>query len=164
VNVRVYVPSTPHRLRDLVAAGAIRSVPVSAHAVTAAVRAGLPDGGEEDWEYAAASAAAQTSLGMLTDGEPPRRVVLALDVPAPREVGGDDDPTLVELGEQVPLRRLAAVLADSADAEADVAAARDALAARTAEADLLAERCLDHELGWWAVQEVEVLLVESGAG
>jgi hypothetical protein len=74
---------------------------------------------------------------------------------------GDGDPTLVEVGEPAPLRGLVAVLADSADAEPQVATARDALVAGSADADRLLERCLDHELGWWGVQEVGVLLAEA---
>ena len=42
------------------------------------------------------------------------------------------------------------MLADAADALEDVTAARDALAAHDERADALAERCLTHELGWWA--------------
>jgi hypothetical protein len=54
------------------------------------------------------------------------------------------------------------VLADSADAEPAVAAARDAVAAQGLDAERLLERCLDLELGWWAAQEVEVLLDDLG--
>jgi hypothetical protein len=53
-------------------------------------------------------------------------------------------------------------LADAPDAEGDVGAARDAVAARTAEVERLLERCLDHELGWWAAQEIGVLLEQAG--
>ncbi len=53
---------------------------------------------------------------------------------------------------------MAAVLVDAADAEPVVAAARDAVSAGDPEADRLLERCLDHDLGWWATQEIPTLL------
>lgn len=157
MTVRAYVPLTLGRLRAVVSGDGIGPAPVLAHAVTDAVRRALADGGEEDWEYAAASAAAQESVALLARDEPARRVVVAVDVPGVREVG-DDDPTRVEIDDAVPLRWVGAVLADSADAEATVAAARDAQHDGSADAERLLERCLDHELGWWAVQELSELL------
>ena len=157
MTVRVYVPCTLGRLRDVVASGGIGPTPVLAHAVTDAVRGELGDAGEEEWEYAASSAAAQASVGLLRAGEPARRVVLAVDVPAVRELP-ETDPTLVQVDDVVPFRLLAAVLADSREAEPTVAAARDALLADAPDADRLLDRCLDHELGWWGVQEVPQLL------
>jgi hypothetical protein len=156
-SVRVYVPSTLGRLRAVVTADGVGPAPFVAHAVTDALRADYSDGGDEEWEYSASAAAAQSSLGLLLEDEPARRVVIAVDVPSARPAE-DDDVTVVEVDEVVPMRRVAAVLADSADAEADVAAARDALAAGSGGAAALVDRCLDHELGWWAVQEISDLL------
>jgi hypothetical protein len=101
-------------------------------------------------------------VGLLTGEEPARRVVLAVDVPRVSKVDSDD-PTVVRVDETVPLRRIAAVLADALDAEADVARARDAAAAGAPEAEVLLERCLAHELGWWAAQEIDALLEEAGS-
>ncbi len=154
---RVYVPSTLDGLRAVVLADGIGPAPFLAHAVTEAVRSGLADGGEEEWEYAASSAAALASVGLLGPGETARRVVLAVDVPGAR-AADEEDPTVVVVDEAVPLRRLAAVLADSADAEGTVAAARDAVRDGSEDADRLLARCLDHELGWWATQEISALL------
>ena len=159
---RVYVPSTLGRLRAVVTADGLGPAPFVAHAVTASVRDELADGGEEEWEYAAAAAAASSSLSLLTERDLPRRVVIAVDVPSVRRVGADD-PTLVEVDEVVPMRRIAAVMVDSADAENDVSAARDGLAEGAPDVDRMVERCLDHELGWWASQEVAVLLDETGS-
>jgi hypothetical protein len=51
---------------------------------------------------------------------------------------------------------------DAADAATAVSDARDALAAATADpafdAAEAVERCLDHEPGWFAVQEIDALL------
>ena len=157
MTARVYVPSTLHRLRQVLRSGGIGPAPFVGHAVTDAVRLELAEVGEEEWEYAASSAAAQSSVGLLHADEPARRVVVAVDVAGARAAGAED-LTLVEVDEAVPVRRIAAVLADSADAEASVAAARDALDAGASDAERLLDRCLDHELGWWAVQELGQLL------
>jgi hypothetical protein len=161
MSTRVYVPTTMSRLRAVVTAGGIGPAPFVGHAVTPAVREALSDVGEEEWEYAASTAAAQSSLGMLHDDEPARRVVIAVDVPSARPAG-IEDPTVVEVDEVVPFKRVGAVLADSADAETDVEAARTALTAGREEAEALSERCLDHELGWWAAQEIGDLLAGTG--
>ena len=161
MSTRVYVPSTLGRLRAVVTADGLGPAPFVGHAVTPAVREELADLGEEDWEYAASTAAAQSSLAMLHDDDPARRVVIAVDVPSARPAG-TEDPTVVEVDDVVPFRLVGAVLADAADAEDRVAAARDALVAGDADADRLAERCLDHELGWWAAQEIGDLLAGTG--
>ncbi len=161
MTTRVYVPSTLGRLRQIVVADGIGPAPFVAHAVTEELREAYDDGGEEEWEYAAATAAAQSSLRMLHVDEPARRVVLAVDVPAAR-AAGTVDPTVVEVDEVVPFRWIGAVLADSDDAEADVGAARAALTGGAEGADQVLDRCLAHELGWWAAQEIGDLLAEAG--
>jgi hypothetical protein len=157
VSTRVYVPSTLGRLRAVVTANGIGPAPFVAHAVTDQLREAYEDGGEEDWEYAASTAAAQSSVALLRADEPARRVVLAVDVPSARPLEAED-PTLVEVDEAVPMRRVAAVLVDAPDAEAAVSRARDAVAADRADAEALLERCLHHEPGWWAAQEIHGLL------
>jgi hypothetical protein len=160
VSVRVYVPTTFAGLRAVVQSDGVGPSPFVAHAVTDPVRAELADGGDEEWEYAASTAAAQASVELLHQDEVPRRVVIAVDVASVRRVGSDD-PTLVGVDEVAPMRRVAAVLADDASAEADVAAARDALAAGAPERERLLERCLDHDLAWWANQEIVDLLDQT---
>ena len=160
--IRVYVPSSLRSLQQIFAAKELGTGPSIAHAVTEAVRDAYADGGEEEWEYAAASAAGVASIGLLTGDEPARRVVLAVDVPRVSQVDSEE-PTAVRIDEAVPFRRIAAVLADAVDAEADVARAREAVASGASDADVLLERCLAHELGWWATQEIDVLLKEAGS-
>jgi hypothetical protein len=157
---RVYVPSTLGRLRAVVTADGLGPAPFVAHAVTAEVREELSGAGDDELEYVASAVAASSSLSLLTDHDLPRRVVIALDVPSARSVGGAD-PTLVEVDDVVPMRLVAAVLVDSVDAEADVSAARTGLAEGAPDVDRLVDRCLDHELGWWATQEIGVLLDET---
>lgn len=162
MTTRVYVPSTWAGLRDLVAADGIGPPPFAAHAVTDALRADYADGAEEDWEYAAAAAASRTSLAMIRSDENARRVVVAVDVdtvlPAQAE-----DPTVVEVGEAVPFRRVAAVLVDLPEAASDVRAAADRFQEAESgdvEAEGLVETALDHELAWYATQEIGDLLAE----
>ncbi len=157
---RVYVPASFAVLHRLLLDSGLGPPPLLAHAVTAGLREAYPEGGEEEWEYAAMSAAARDSLGVLTDADPPRRVVLALDVRTarPDEVEG---PTAVVVPDAVPLRVVAAVLVDGEDAADDVRAGREAYPAAEAgdeRAEAVVERCLDRELGWWAVQELPELL------
>ena len=159
-SIRVYVPSSSAGLRTLVANNGIGPAPFIAHAVTEDLRRAYPEGGEEELEYAAMAAAARTSLGLLVEGEAPRRVVVAVDAGTVVPLR-DEDPTLVEVGEVVPYRRVAAVLVDSEDAADDVAAATAVWAdaeAGDADAESVVDRCLDHDLAWYATQEIGDLL------
>ncbi|MGZ4427632.1 MAG: DUF6912 family protein [Nocardioidaceae bacterium] len=157
---RVYVPSTLTRLREVVVSGGVGPAPFVAHAVTDALVAAWPDGGDEEYEYAASSAAARTSIGLVGEDDAPRRVVLAVDVGSVGPVGSED-PTAVEIAEVVPFRNIAAVLVDDEAAGDDVAAAAQVwLQAERGdeEAAAVVERTLDHELGWYATQEIPDLL------
>jgi hypothetical protein len=147
-------------LRQILVSGGVGPVPVLAHAVTEALRAAFPDAGEEEWEYAALTAAAQDSLALIAEDGDPRRVVVVAEadsvVPVPGAEGSQ-----VELDQVVPLRKVVAVHADSDDATEDVAAARASWPdAEAGDATALAtvERCLDHELGWFATQEIGELV------
>jgi hypothetical protein len=159
-TTRVFVPTSWSGLRGFVVSDGIGPAPFFAHAVTDALRAAYAEGGEEEWEYAALTAAARTSLGLIGEDDPPRRVVVAVDassvVPAQ-----DEDPTVVEVGEVVPYRRIAAVLVDPVDAHDVVAAAAAAWAAAEAgdpAAEQAVDRCLDLDLAWFATQEIGDLL------
>jgi hypothetical protein len=156
VSTRVYVPSSTSRLHDLLVSGGLGPVPVLAHALTDDVRGALPELGEEELEYAALTAAAQESLGLLTDEDRPQRVVVVAEAPSTHPVD-DAEAGMVEVDEVIPLTKVVAVHVDSADAADDVKAARAALAAAEEgdeQAAATVERCLDHELGWFATQEI----------
>ena len=86
--------------------------------------------------------------------------MVAVDVESSRPAD-PDDPTVVQVDDVVPMRHVAAVLADTEDAEDAVAAARDAILEASAEAEELSERCLSHELAWWATQEIGDLLEQT---
>ncbi len=172
-TVRAYVPTTLELLREVRTRGGFGPAPVPAHAVTPALRALGQGVGDEELEWAASVSASLDSLRLLAGDrrdDRPRRVVAAVDVPAFREAtessgdsGAEDTPSAVVLHE-VPVRRLAALLVDAADAEPVVRAARDALAAGALEDDLAVERCLDEELGWYAASELDQLLGDSAEG
>ncbi len=160
MSTRVYLPSSTARLRDLLVSGGVGPPPLLAHAVTDGLRSVLADADEEEWEYAALTAAAQDSLGLLAEDELPRRVVVVAEAETVMPVTGAEG-SLVEVEDVVPLRKIVAVHVDAADAADDVAAARDAWQEagdgdETAMATL--ERCLDHELGWFATQEIGELV------
>jgi hypothetical protein len=143
-------------LREILVSGGVGPVPVLAHAVTQGLRSALPDAGEEEWEYAALTAAAQDSLALITEEDEPRRVVVVAEadstVPVP-----EGEASLVEIDQVVPIAKVVAVHVDSDEAAEEVAAASRAWPAAQ-EGDEAAlrvlDRCLDHELGWFATQEI----------
>lgn len=159
-KVRIYLPCTLTQLRDLVTSGGVGPAPFTAHAVTDAVRAADPDGDDEAWEYAASTAAAQSSLGLIVEEEDSRRLVVAADAPSASPVA-TEEPSTVQVDDLIPFRQVAGVLIDDADASAAVAAAAhvwDQAMAGDPEAQALVERCLDHELGWYSAEEIGDLL------
>lgn len=160
MSTRVYLPSSLGQLREVVVSGGVGPVPLLGHCVTDALRRSDPDGDEEEWEYAALTAAAQDSLALLED-DAPRRVVVVADVETVLPVSGAAEPSLVEVVDVIPLRVVAAVHVDAPEAAEAVAAAHEAWPAAQAgdEAAVgLVESCLDHELAWFATQEVGGLL------
>lgn len=159
---RVYLPVTPQALRRSREHGGFRP-PLHGHAVTDALAAELGSHDEEEQEYVAMQAAALDALTLLGPDDQPRRMVAAVDVAAWTAAAGPGSAaSLVEVTVPVPWRRLAAVHADSDDAADDVRAAVLALGQGGGEdgpeVGLAVERCLDHELGWYAVQELALLL------
>ena len=164
--MRVFLPSTLPALADALRAGHLGPGPgtLAGYAVTPALREAYASGDEEELEYAALTAAARASLRLLADdpAAPPRRVVLAAEVPAeqtkldPR----DDEPGRVLIIAAVPVERLAAAHVDDQDAGTDVRAAADALPAADAgdeDAQFAVDGAEGHELGWYATQELPFL-------
>lgn len=154
--MRVYLATTLPRLRAALAAGAVEAE--VGYAVTPALREWYVEGDLEELEYAATTAAARASLRLLADADPQRRVVLAADLPDGQATpAGDGDRAAVRLADAVPLRLVASALVDDAAAEADVRRARAGLAAADAgdeDAAFVVESVEDHELGWYAAQEL----------
>lgn len=165
--MRVYVPLTLPALQDAHLAGELtpESGARLAYSVTPGLREWYVSDDSEELEYAALNRAAQASLRLLAlqPDAPRRRVVLAADVPDAGVVFDPDhglDPgTLgeVRVESSVPLSKAAAVHMDARDAEADVAAAADALGAADMgddDARFTVDGAEDHELLWYATQEI----------
>ncbi|WP_059006812.1 DUF6912 family protein [Streptomyces specialis] len=171
--MRVYLPLTLSWLAELRRTGQAGPAPLTAYAVTPALREWYLSGGEEELEYAALSRAALASLRLLAadPSAPRRRVVVAADVPD-RNAVADPDLALqpealgeVTLTSAVPLAAMAAVHVDAPDAESDVAAAAGAVGAADEgddDAQFTVDGAADHELLWYGVQEIDGLIRPSG--
>lgn len=152
--MRVYLPATASEL----ASDALS--PRMAHSVTDDLAAALPEEDEEGLELTATLAAADDSVRLLVraTAEPPRRVVIAADLPAAaceRTRGPDQLETAVEVQAPVQWSLVAAILLDAPDAEADVSAAMSG-----DEAAL--DRAAEHDLLWYDVSERAELAAELG--
>ena len=139
MSVRIYVPATLTTLAGFLADGGVGPAPVPARAVTGWLREQWPEADEEEWEYAALMAAADDSVGLLTDDDQPRRVVLAADVDSAVE---SDDSTRVEVLSAFPFRLVKAVHADTGDLERAASYDPEALG----------------DLAWFGTQEIPDLL------
>jgi hypothetical protein len=160
--MRVYLATTMHGLARLVTDGSLGSA--TAHAVTPALREWYVEGDAEELEYAALTTAARASLRMLADDPvvQPRRVVVAAEMadatarPAP-----EVERAAVRLTEPVTLRAVVSVHVDDTAAEDDVrraVAALDAADAGDEDAQFVVDGVEDHELGWYAAQEIDALV------
>ncbi|MET9620756.1 hypothetical protein ABZZ37_08300 [Streptomyces sp. NPDC006464] len=167
--MRVYVPLTLPGLAQAHKAGELGPGPLTAFAVTPALREWYVSDDIEELEYAALSRAAAASLRLLA-GDPSaarRRIVVAVDVPD-KDAAVDPDRGLdasslgeVRIAGTVALAKAAAVHADADDAEADVSAAADALGAADQgddDAQFTVDGAEDHELLWFGIQEIPGLL------
>jgi hypothetical protein len=162
--MRVFLPSTLPALAEALRAGHLGSAALSGYAVTPALREAYASGDEEELEYSALTEAARASLRMLANDKaaPPRRVVLAADIPADqvKPDANDSEPGRVLIGAAIGVDRLASAHVDDAEASADVRAAADALPAADAgdeDAKFAVDGAEGHELGWYATQELPYL-------
>lgn len=169
-GVRVYLPAT---LTGLVAAGVGSTTPAAlievaatgsrAYAVTPALREWYREGDLEELEYAALTRAALGSLRLLAGlADADRRVVLAVDVADDVVVlDSDADPAAVLVVQAVAFDRVVSAHVDDPRAAADVRAAVALFAAAEAgdaEARFVIDGLDDHELQWYAAQELPFLL------
>ncbi|WP_206050684.1 DUF6912 family protein [Nocardioides speluncae] len=134
MSVRVYIPLTSAGLAALVADGRVDG-PFRAHAVTKALVSEWPEGDDEDWEYAALSAAAASSWALRGADDSPRRIVVAADVPSVTDLD-EDDPTLVDVAADVPWKNIASAHVDTSDYDGES----------------------DTALAWYAAQEISGLV------
>ncbi len=167
--MRVYVPLTLSGLAEAYKTGELGTGPFVAYAVTPALREWYLSDDIEELEYAALNRAALASLRLLAadPDAPRRRVVVAVDVPDGTAHADPDrglDPAAlgeVRVGGTVTLAKAAAVHVDLGDAEGDVSAAADALPAADRgddDAQFVVDGAEDHELLWYATQEIPNLV------
>jgi len=166
MSVRVYLPATLPLLARL-RADQLLVLPSGStgHAVTPELREWYAEGDEEELEYVAFTRAAQDSLQLLRHDTqaPPRRVVLAVDLPSSVAVPVDRDlgSSVVRLGERVTMAEVASIHVDGKAAEPDVRAAADAVVEAVAgdpDAQFTVDGAEDHELEWYDPSELDQLL------
>ncbi|KXP01003.1 DUF6912 family protein [Tsukamurella pseudospumae] len=170
MSVRVYVPSTLAGLQVLQRDGELFPLGGTVFGVTPALREAYTSGDDEELAEAAMRQAARASLRLLavdgapeTDGaepDPIRRVVITADVPAAKERPDLDDAVL-KVTEPILLKNVIAVHVDVSDAEGAVTRAAqvvDAADLGDEDAELAVGDAEDHDLAWYATQELPFLL------
>jgi hypothetical protein len=164
--MRVYLPATVRMLRQLVEDKQLQPLSGTAFALTPALRESYASGDSEELEYAAMREAARASLRLIgsdvAEGEKAelRRVVISADV-EDVTLRPDLDFAVVRLSGPVSWRNVAAVHVDTTEAEEAVrsaAAVIDAADLGDPDADFTLGEAEDHELAWYAPQEVPFLL------
>ncbi|KZS81714.1 hypothetical protein LAUMK13_01144 [Mycobacterium innocens] len=162
--MQVYVPATLAMLRQLVADGSLWPVNGTAFAVTPKLRESYAEGDDDELAEVALQETALASLRLLADdggeGLPPRRVVIAAEVDDVT-LRPDLDDAVVRLTAPVAMDRVVAAYVDNAAAEPAVTAAIaviDAADLGDEDAELVVGDAQDHDLAWYANQELPFLL------
>ena len=167
--MRVYIPSTLRLLGVACGTGEIGPAPLTAYAVTPALREWYAEGDDEELEYAAMAQAARASVGLLAadPGAARRRVVIAAEVSAVPPADGSVElgDARLELHVVIPWTAVAAVHLDAAPAAPVVGKAADLWeAAQNGDDDALfaLDSCEGEDLLWYATQEIPDLLAAEG--
>lgn len=164
--MRVYVPATVRMLRNFVTEKQMHALSGTAFALTPALRESYASGDTEELEYAALREAARASLRLIAgelaedDKAEVRRAVVSIDV-EDATLRPDLDFAVVRLSGPLRWEDVAAVHVDAAEAEEDVRAAADVIDAADLgdpDAEFTLGDAEDHELAWYATQEVPFLL------
>jgi hypothetical protein len=168
--MRIYIPATLSMLQQLVADGSLRPVSGTAFAVTPKLREAYAEGDDDELGEVALREAALASLRLLAgaaddsgqpgDGLPPRRAVLVADV-GDVTLRPDLDDAVVRIGGPVTSDDVVAAFVDNPAAEAkvkDAIAVIDAADLGDEDAELTVGDAQDHDLAWYAVQELPFLL------
>lgn len=165
--MRIYLPVTFRTLAASVASGEFGPPALLAYAATPALTEWYASGDAEELEYAALTVAGRECLRLLAreDGGPARRVVVAADVPdSAITLTPDLHPGAISVTAPIRLEDVASVHVDPPEAEADIrpaVAAVDAADAGDADAAFLVDGVEDHDLHWYATQEIADLLASS---
>jgi uncharacterized protein DUF6912 len=166
--MHIYVPATLAMLQQLVVEQSLWPVNGTAFAVTPRLREAYAEGDDDELGEVALREAALASLRLLAtadearpgDSLPPRRAVLLADV-GDVTLLPDLDDAVVRIRESVALDDVVAAYVDNAAAEADVKAAIaviDAADLGDEDAELTVGDAQDHDLAWYATQELPFLL------
>ncbi|GAA4015184.1 hypothetical protein GCM10022247_42520 [Allokutzneria multivorans] len=164
--MRVYIPVTVPMLQRFVKDSELQPLGGTAFALTPMLRESYATGDTEELEYAAMSEAARASLRLIAAEQaddadvPVRRAVVSADVEDVK-LRPDLDDAVVRLSGPVPMSAVAAVHVDLPDAENAVRAAAaviDAADMGDPDAEFTLGDAEDHELAWYAVQELPFLL------
>lgn len=163
--IQVYIPATLAVLQQLVADETFRPLNGTAFAVTPKLRESYAEGDDDELAEVALHEAALASIRLLAadpDGTLPRRAVLAADIDDDKvTLRPDLDDAVVRLAGPVALERVVAAYVDNAGAEPAVTAAIEAIDAADLgdeDADLIVGDAQDHDLAWYATQELPFLL------
>lgn len=148
----VFLPSTVPALAALLEEGRLEGEPLTAFTAEPG-----PGGDPEEAEYEAMYAAAEESLRLLAadPGAPRRRVVLTADMPdhiVEHQDRHGEDVARVSVLASIPYKKLRAVHVDDERAAADVADAVEDPGSGAAD---------EHELLWFAVQEIRYVVEDS---
>jgi hypothetical protein len=167
--MRVYIPATLAMLQQLVADGSLWPVNGTAFAVTPRLREAYAEGDDDELGEVALRDAALASLRLLAtaaderpggDALPPRRAVLAAEA-GDVTLRPDLDDAVVRLSGPIAIDDVTAAFVDNAAAEAAVTAAIEVVGAADLgdeDAELLVGDAQDHDLAWYATQELPFLL------
>ncbi|MGW0161806.1 DUF6912 family protein [Mycobacterium sp. NPDC003323] len=162
--VRVYIPATLEMLQQLVADRLLHARSGTAFAVTPALREAYAEGDEDELAEVALGDAALASLRLLSaqagSALPPRRAVLVADVEG-AAARPDLDDAVVRLAGPVPIEDVIAAYVDNAAAESAVRRAVDVIDEADLgdeDAELAVGDAQDHDLAWYAPQELPFLL------
>jgi hypothetical protein len=167
--MQIYIPATLTMLQQLVADGSLWPVNGTAFAVTPRLREAYAEGDDDELGEVALNEAALASLRLLaaaadagepTEKLPPRRAVLVADV-GEVTLRPDLDDAVVRIAAPVPIDEVVAAFVDNAAAEGHVAAAIaviDEADLGDEDAELMVGDAQDHDLAWYATQELPFLL------
>jgi hypothetical protein len=167
--MQIYVPVTLAMLQQLVADGSLWPVNGTAFAVTPRLREAYVEGDDDELGEVALREAALASLRLLAAADaseqpgaklPPRRAVVVADV-GDVTLRPDLDDAVVRIGAPVATEDVVAAFVDNAAAEADVTAAIaviDEADLGDEDAELTVGDAQDHDLAWYATQELPFLL------
>jgi hypothetical protein len=162
--VRVYVPATLAMLQQLVADQILHARSGTAFAVTPALREAYAQGDDDELADVALREAALASLRLLA-GEgasdmPPRRAVVEAEV-GDVTLRADLDDAVVRLSGPIAFGDVIAAYVDNADAQPAVVAAVEVVDDADLgdeDAEFVVGDAQDHDLAWYAPQELPFLL------